>query len=178
MNRLPQIKVIVLMMVAVLLAGGGITVWSRNASQAAKTRFELLKTEVPDEGELKKMVLESQTVVDDYRSQLQHLEQAVPSLAYVPTLLTELELLGRQHSIEVTGVRPIVENKVVKSLDDKSSGGDVRKPAYQEMAIDITGRGSYENVMQMVEAIKKFPQIVGLRNVSILCLAAKSERMD
>lgn len=167
MNRLPQTRIVVLLMVVVVLAGGGITMWSRSASQGAKARYQQLVIDVPDEVVLKKMVGETQLVVDDYKSQLQHLELAVPNLAYVPTLLTELESLGKQHNIAVTGVRPIVENRVQRSVDDKAAGTTVKKAPYQEMSIDITGRGSYENVMQMVEALKKFPKIIAIQTVGL-----------
>lgn len=168
MNRLPPIRIVVMLMAAVLLASGGITMWSRSMSQGTKANYEKLLKEVPDESVLQKMVSETQVVVDDYESQLQHLEMAVPSLAYVPTLLTELEDLATQHNIVVTGVRPIIANRAQKSVDDKAAGTLKKKPAYEEMSIDITGRGTYENVMQMVEAIKKFPKIVAIQTIALV----------
>lgn len=168
MNRLPPIRMVVLLMVGVLLIGGGVTFWANTSSQAAKARYEKLVTEVPDESELNRMVAQSQAKVDDYKTQLQHLEQGVPTLAYVPTLLTELEAMAKQHSIAVTGVRPIVENKFQKNSDDKTSGETKKKTAYEEMSIDISGRGSYGNVMQMIEALKKFPKIIAIQTIGLV----------
>ena len=76
MNRLPPTRIVVLLMAAVLLAGGGITMWSRNASLDARARYEKLLTEVPDEAKLQKKVSDSQVVVDGYKTQLQHLATA------------------------------------------------------------------------------------------------------
>ena len=88
-------------------------------------------------------------------------------MAYVPTLLSEIENIGKQHSIAVTGVRPIIENKLQKSGDDKASG-EQKKAAYQEMLIDVTGRGTYGNVMQMIEALNKFPKIIAIQTVGLV----------
>ncbi len=166
MNTLPSIRTIVLLMVGALLIGGGATYWASGAASAAKTRYAKLASEVPEEKDLEKMVADSQLKVDDYKNQLNHLEEGVPNLAYVPTLLTELETLGKEHNIAVTGVRPIVADKISKNNDDKASGSE-KKPSYQEMSIDITGRGSYADVMQVVEALKKFPKILSIQTVGL-----------
>lgn len=168
---------VVIGMVAAVLVGGGVNYWSYGASVAAKARYNTLAAEVPNEGDLRKMVNESQLKVDDYKMQLQHLEQSVPGMAYVPTLLTELELLGKQHNIAVTGVRPVMEPRATKNTDDKQSGGERKKP-YTEMSIDISGRGSYENVMQVVEALKKFPKIIAIQTVGLTPKKDTNQKAD
>lgn len=167
MTRGLSVKFAVIILAGVVVVGGGITFWAKGLSQGSKAHYDQLALEVPEEGELRKMVEDSQLKVDDYRTQLQHLEQSVPNLAYVPTLLTELENLGKAHNITVTGVRPVIEPKVQKNTDDKVSGSGSKKAAYREMAIDITGRGNYGNVMAMVEAIKKFPKIIAIQTVGL-----------
>lgn len=168
MSRNISIKFAVIVLAGVIVVGGGVTSWARGASQSSKARYEQLVKEVPDEAQLKTMVSESQGKVDEYKTQLQHLELAVPSLAYVPTLLTELENLGKAHNITVTGVRPVIQQKQQKNTDDKTSGSGTKKQAYREMSIDITGRGNYANVMSMVEAIKKFPKIIAIQTVGLV----------
>lgn len=166
MRPLPSIKVGILIVAGTVLIGAGVTMWAQNTSSSAKERYQKLESEVPAESELRRQLTASQEVVDDYKNQLQHLEQGVPTLAYVPTLLTELETLGKVHSIEVTGVRPLLESVQKKNNDDKSSGSG-KKPAYQEMTIEVTGRGTYANVNQMVEGIKKFPKIIAIQTVTL-----------
>lgn len=174
MKKTTSVRTIVLLCGVVVLAGGGATYWANGASNQAKARYLALEAAVPDEAELKKSVAESQLVVDDYKGQLQHLEQSVPSLAYVPTLLTELEKLGKDHRIEVTGVRPVIGEKTTKSNDDKKGGE--KKAAYQEMSIDINGRGTYADVMSMVDALKKFPKILAVQTVALQPKRATSEK--
>lgn len=177
MNKQPSIRMVVMAMVGAVLIGGGVNYWANGAAKAAKTRYETLVAEVPNEGELRQMVTDSQTKVDEYKLQLQHLEQSVPGMAYVPTLLTELEMLGKQHNIAVTGVRPVIGERKPVNTDDKASGSEKKKP-YQEMSIDISGRGSYENVMQVVEALKKFPKIIAIQTVGLQPKKDTSQKGD
>ncbi len=165
MKKLPSFKVAAFLTVCAVVVGGGTTLWAHGASKATEAKYEDLVKQVPEESLLKKEVTESEATVADYRQQLQHLEEAVPRMAYVPTLLTELENLGKAHSITVTGVRPVADNKVAKPSDDKKSVQG--KKAYQEMLIDISGRGTFDNVMEMVDALKSFPKILAVQTVSL-----------
>lgn len=168
MRPLPNLKVALLLLVAAVLMGTGAMIWAQGTSSDAQKRYDELVLSVPQEDELNQKLAESQTKVSETRSQLQHLELSVPGLAYVPTLLTEMENLGKQHHIEVTGVRPVIDNKVVpKNTDDKTSGTE-KKPDYEQMSIDITGRGSYADVMAMVESIKKFPKIIAIQTIGLV----------
>ena len=166
MKNQPTVRMVVMALVGAVLVGGGVVYWASGTAKDAKSRYQTLVADDPNEGDLRNMVETSQTKVDETKLQLQHLEQSVPNLAYVPTLLTELELLGKQHNIEVTGVRPVIGEKKAVNTDDKASGGE-KKKAYQEMNIDISGRGSYGNVMQVVEALKKFPKIIAIQTVGL-----------
>ncbi|MCW5936931.1 MAG: type 4a pilus biogenesis protein PilO [Fimbriimonadaceae bacterium] len=168
MSRTPSLKTMVLMALGVIFIGFLATMWTFNMSVDAKQRYNALRAEVPEEEELQEQLAESQYSVDEYRAQLDHLEAGVPGLAYVPTLLQELEELGRQHQITVTGVRPIVDSKSLgkgKGANKKELGE--AKKAYQEIMIDITGRGTYANVMGMVEALKTFPKIIAVQTVGL-----------
>lgn len=93
--------------------------------------------------------------------ELNHLEKSVPAFAYVPTLLRELELFGKEHGIDVLGVRPIPK------VEPKDKSGRPKKKAYEELAIEVKGRGLFKNVQAFVEALQKFPKIVGARAVSL-----------
>lgn len=93
--------------------------------------------------------------------ELEHLEKGVPAFAYVPTLLRELELFGKKNGIEVLGVRPIPK------VETKDKNGKPKKKPYEELAIEVKGRGLFKNVQAFVEALQKFPKIVGARAVSL-----------
>ncbi|MBS1723770.1 MAG: type 4a pilus biogenesis protein PilO [Armatimonadetes bacterium] len=167
MSHIPSVRIAVLVCAGVVLVGSGISYWAYNTSKDGKARYDQLAKEVPDEGDLKRQVSDSEDKINATKSQLQHLEQSVPSLAYVPTLLTEMERLGAEHHILMTGVRPVIGEREQKDNSEKKSGERQKKAGYQEMLIDINGRGNYSDVMAMVDAIKKFPKIVEIVTVSL-----------
>ena len=60
-----------------------------------------------EQGQVYKKLADSKNQLTQLQTKLAHLEQGVPDAAYVPTMLKDLELAGKQHGIEVTGLRPM-----------------------------------------------------------------------
>lgn len=155
-------KALVLLLLAVLIVGGGAAYWQYTGMTAAEGRLRQLESEVPDEKELTSMLASSQAELAEQQAKLDHLEKSVPGVAYVPTLLRELESVGKGNKITVTGVRPVMAPPSVPGAEMGA------KKAYQEIEIDITGRGSYFSVLNMVQALQKFPKIVAVNSVAML----------
>lgn len=147
-----------------ILGSFGLAYWQFNAKGEAEARVARLQQEVPDEQKLNQQREQTALALSEAQAKLEHLEQGVPTLAYVPTLLRELETLGNQNQIKVTGVRPVPQ---AMSSGNQAETEKQAKKAYTEIEIDITGRGSYGNVMRMVEALQAFPKIVAVRTVSL-----------
>jgi Tfp pilus assembly protein PilO len=173
MKRLPDVKGVAMVAIGVVVLGSGATYWAYNLCLDAKARYEKLDGELPKEQALREMLAKSQYEVDTYREQLQHLEEGVPTLAYIPTLLTELETLGKQHSITVTGVRPIAQSAVQSKSSDADKKKTGKSKDYKEIGIEFTGRGTYGNVKGMVDSLKKFPKVIAVQTVG---LTPKRER--
>ena len=167
MKRGPDIKPAVAIGLGVVILTGGAAFWMSSVASASRQRADKLSLEVPKEADLKADLEQTKAKLTDIQTRLEHLEQGVPSLAYVPTLLTELETLGLSNQVKVTGVRPVVSNSNQKPEDKSSGGGAPKKKAYEEISIDITGRGSYGNVMRMVESLLKFPKVVSVQTISL-----------
>ena len=91
-----------------------------------------------------------------------HLEKCVPEFAYVPTLMTDLETIGKQNNIEVLGVRPM---PAVDKKGDK--GKSTERKSYQELKIEIKGRGTFRAVQGFLKALTTFPKIVAARTVTL-----------
>ncbi len=160
-----NVKSIALLAGVVILVGGGAVAWSLNLSQGAKDRHAGLKSSIPDDKQLRTMLADSQYLVDVSRRELDHLEQSIPNLAYVPTLLRELEALGRRVDIEVTGVRPVAERQQRRAPDPKAA--PEKKPPYEEINIEISGRGKFADLMRLVEELKAFPKIVAVQSITL-----------
>jgi len=160
-------KGLIILALLVVAGGGAATYWMSTVANDARERVTKLRSATPSETEVKKMLAESEQKVAQYQFELEHLEMGVPSIAYVPTLLTELEQLGRANELEVIGVRPVLdaEQKQTKREGEKSLTKSNK--AYEEINIDFVGRGSYGHVLQTVSAIQKFPKIIAVKTISI-----------
>jgi Tfp pilus assembly protein PilO len=146
--------------VVFLLGCGGAYVlygeYSSKEAEAAKLR--------KDTKDFKQLETELQTIIDENKDnmvKLAHLEKGVPEMAYVPTMLKELEAFGKKNGIQVLGVRPVPQ---AQSNDPKKK--PKAKP-YNELTIEIKGRGAYRSAMSFVTGLKTFPKIVAARMVSL-----------
>ncbi len=147
----------------VVFAGSGL-MWMTNSSISSQTsHIETLKKEVRDEKTVLKELEDSKKKVEDLKFKLVHLEAGVQDFAYIPTMLKELEQFGKKNNLEITQVTPLV-TPVTPGKDKEE---DKRKSAYQEQNINVKGRGTYENSLKFLEALKVFPKIVAVRTVSL-----------
>ncbi len=151
-------KSLILLVLAVVAIGGGLVYWQWGNRADAQQRLASLQSKMPDEQQLQNDLTESQTKLEESRFRLEHLEKALPTVAYVPTLLKELELVGRESNLIVTGVRPVPAQR---------TDGDAEVKPYEELEIDITGQGNYRAVMTLVSSLQGFPKVLAVRTVSL-----------
>ncbi|MDI9636607.1 type 4a pilus biogenesis protein PilO [Kamptonema cortianum] len=151
-------KSVMLMALAVLMIGGGLVYWQYSAREQAEARVAYIESRIPDERELQSNLQKSQQELEDFRFKLEHLERNLPTAAYVPTLMKELEAVGLSNEVKVTGVRP-----VPITLTE----ADAEERPYKEIEFDISGQGTYRSVMNLVAALQKFPKVVSVRTVAL-----------
>lgn len=154
-------KTIGLLAMAALALGGGAIYMQYNAMSAASARYKTLQEEVPDEADLRAEMESTETELVAIRTKLDHLEKGVPPVAYIPTLLKELEQTGQMSQIKVTGVRP--------SPPQPASPGALEEEAkaYEEKDIDIAGRGNFRAIIAMLDKLQKFPKVVAVGSVGM-----------
>lgn len=153
--------------VAVIAVGGGLVYWQYNLRGSAEVRLNKLKAETPDKAQVEKDLAASRADVLKYAADLQHLEQGVPTNAYVATLLKELESMGQQKNLVVTGVHPTVGTTSAPPPSSTKGANSIAAKPYDELDIEITGRGQYLSVMETVTALRTFPKIVAVKTVSL-----------
>ena len=147
----------------VVAVGAGL-MWMTNSSISDQSHhIATLRKELRDENQVKAELEESKQRVDDLKFKLVHLEQGVQDFAYIPTMLKELEQFGQKNNLEIIEVKPVP----APPPTDKEKTGKREKSAYQEKTIHIKGRGSYEDSLRFLQAIKDFPKIVAVRTVSL-----------
>lgn len=161
MSKGPNTKPLIIFAVIVILLGGGFTYWQFNSKSKAQARLAELLERVRDEDEVQRDLQFSRDLLAESQIKLQHLEMNVPDVAYLPTLLTELENVGKENEISIVGVRPVMDPTQTTNSEQETESG------YQEIEIDITGRGSYRDIMNLLSALERFPKVVSVQTVGL-----------
>jgi Tfp pilus assembly protein PilO len=123
----------------------------------------------------------------DARAQVRNLETSVSSREFVPTLLKQLEHLGRSVNLKVLSVRPeqISASQEPRSISsgakaaegnledaskprESSSASTAEKPApYQELKINVEVQGNYMDALAFLHKLTSFPKIIAVNSVDI-----------
>jgi Tfp pilus assembly protein PilO len=165
----PNPKIFLVLTILTLVAGSGLSYMQYTGYSDAKADIEKLKAEAKDQGEVERELQEAIDRLNDTRGKLVHLEQSVAEMAYVPTLLKELENLGTQCGIKVTGVRPVPKQATAPAAAKDENGETAKKARkpYNELDIEVKGRGNYQAVTKFITGLTTFPKIVAARTVSL-----------
>jgi len=142
--------------------GAGLLWMSNSSITDQSAHIDSLRKELRDEKEVQKELDDSKKRVEDLKFKLKHLEEGVQQFAYIPTMMKELETYGKSNKIQIIQIKPII----VASTPGKDKD-DRKKNAYEEMNVNIKCRGSYEDSLRFLQAIKVFPKIVAVRTVSL-----------
>lgn len=165
----PNPKIFLVLTVTTLLVGSGLTYMQYGGYTEATAEVEKLKKEAKNQEDVERELQAAIDRLNETRGKLVHLEQSVAETAYVPTMLKELEKLGTECGIQVTGVRPI-PRQIVKPTNVKDENGETTKKArkpYNELDIEVKGRGNYKAVLKFITGLTTFPKIVAARTVSL-----------
>lgn len=147
----------------VFLVGGGFAFMLFGSLGDKTSEIAKLKSEARHPDELQADLDSAKATWQDNGIKLAHLEKGIPEVAYVPTMLKELEAFGKQSGVQVFGVRPYIAATPASKKDKKKQ---LDKP-YTELSIEIKGKGKYRNVMNFVKAMTGFPKIVAVRTVAL-----------
>lgn len=162
--------------VLAFLGGSGFVLyqWSQLGS-AIKDHAEAL-SEYKDEDEVAALVKQSEEDLAQATTELEHLERSVPQAAYVPTMLRELEALGKANGIYVTGVRPRQDPPAPVNHGKDKDKKEEKKP-YDEIVVEVKGQGDYAAAQAFVDAIQSFPKIVSVETATLTPIKRTRESM-
>ncbi|MCX7799532.1 MAG: type 4a pilus biogenesis protein PilO [Fimbriimonadales bacterium] len=169
MKKAPNVKAIGVTMFALTASGLALCGWQYSALTAMRERAAGLRKEVEQQSQIAQRAEETAARLKRTAARLSHLELSVSQAAYIPTMLTELERTGKEAGLTVLGVRPIEAPK--PTTKDGKDAPKRRKP-YQELDIEVKGRGSYRASLNFLKALQAFPRIVAVKS---LTLAPKSQ---
>ena len=107
----------------------------------------------------------------DAQTTLGILEQGVSTKSYVPTLLRQVEELGRNVNLRVVGVRPKPDNNKkpppAATPDGKQVAEQKKPEPYDKLLIDVEMNGKYADVSRFLYGITSFPKIIAVNTVEL-----------
>ena len=131
-----------------------------------KTKLDEKQQKLDDSKQVARRLSRVEQEYLDAQARLGTLEKGVSRKAYVPTLLRQLEDLGKSANLRVTGVRPRLNVEVNKNAQDTK--GKPKKPEpYDKLDIDMEIAGKYHDVMSFLQRITSFPKIIAVRDLQI-----------
>jgi Tfp pilus assembly protein PilO len=144
----------------IFVGGLGLCYLTYTANGEQARALEVLKKDLRDEKQVQKELDESIKKVEEISNKLQHLEKGVPSFAYNATLLKELERYGINSKVVILEVKPMPAPVSMKKEGEK------KKP-FEELNINVKARGTYDDALRFISALKSFPKVVAIRSVSL-----------
>lgn len=189
LNLKPSSKgVTVLVITAVLILFGCVLSYVAAAGKLKSATDELKSKEkkVAQSKQIATELEESRLAYFDARSQVRYLESSVSSRDYVPTLLKQMEHLGKSVNLKVLGVRPqedtqksnqrsatsgakAAEGNVEDASKKKDAAAPKVKPAapYDELKIDLELEGTYMNALNFLYSLTSFPKIIAVNKLEM-----------
>jgi len=169
-------RVFLLLTVISLIVAGGLSYMQIAEWRSVKAEADEIAKELDNPEALRRQVSEMRNATVSSRLAVAHLELNLPTRDYVPTMLRELEAMGRAAGLRITGVRPVPKKEKPKPVEeekaapgapkDGSQKKEERKP-YEEMDFDIEATGQYMQVLKFLEMVSGFPKIIAVKSVSI-----------
>ncbi len=152
-----------------------------NSMQAELDKKE---TEVSEAKQVVHKLEKTKLEYNDAKSQLKFLESWVSTQAYVPTLLRQLENLGKSVNLRITEVKPVEESKRKKARklnsSKQASEGNVeaasktgeeeakpKKKLYDELEINVEVSCKYMNALDFLYRLTNFPKIIAVNKITV-----------
>lgn len=146
---------------------------------AVTAQLQNKQKQVEDSTRIAKRLVEAQGAYLKAQGELGFLETSVSTYAYVPTLLGQLEALGKSHNLKVISVRPQMaaaapaparrtseESEGASDSAAKTAPKEKPKP-YDEMKIEIQLEGSYWCMHDFMESLTRFPKIIAVKELQM-----------
>jgi len=168
-------------LVLMVVVFGGLFWLQRSALDQASKTLRAREAELNDGKRIAARQAMADQLLEQDRAQIRFLESGVSNAAYVPTLLKQLEDLGKSTQNKVLGVRPTAVTKAPTRLQQRrdpdaqsdGSGSEDDKKAkapeepYTRLVIDVNLIGTYQSSQQFVSRLMRFPKIVAVDELQL-----------
>lgn len=176
-------KVVILMgAIAGCVLVGGIFTYVMCSSQLKSANVQLQERQQQEQesSQIAKKLDSVESTYLDTQSELSFLETSVSNYEYIPTMLKQLEVLGKSLDMKVISVRPQAVQAAAPvsppPSDSSSASGtsgqapaatQAKKKPYQELSIEVTLEGNYWQARNFLYRLTKFPKIVSVKSIQI-----------
>lgn len=168
-------------LVGTVAGGGGL--FYQQERQLAETTKQLheKETQRDESARVASRLAETELRYREDTDRLKFLESSLPSMAYVPTLLKQIEQLCKDTHNEVRSVRPDAPvakpvRPAVRRTDPEAQGSDdAPKPddkpkppdPYDRLTIQVALTGGYHEYQDFLQRLTQFPKIVAVDKVQL-----------
>jgi Tfp pilus assembly protein PilO len=164
-----------------IVAGGGALVYQQERSLAGVVReLQAKEKQRDDSARLASRLAQTQMRLKEDKDRLKFLEASLPDMAYVPTLLKQIEQLCMDTHNQVRGVRPEmiaakpVRPAVRRTDPEAQENGDAKPEApapkpepYNRLPIAVALTGSYKDYQDFLLKLTQFPKIIAVDQVQL-----------
>jgi Tfp pilus assembly protein PilO len=189
---------------ALCMIGLGGSLYRAKSGELARLRQDLTAKEKQlDDVKLK---LTKQPELESKYAQLQArllvLEPALPSSAYMPTFLRQIERLAGETNNRIASIRPKPKKGAAKSSAVKVNDetGEVMKPStaaekgqeekknaengkdakskipYDYSPIELKVEGNYRTILEFLQALQRFPKMIAVNDIDFMPRTGGSEQ--
>ncbi len=162
--------------------------WAMQKTSQVSAEKARAEKEIRDNQAIAQTQHDSENKYLDTRAQIRCLESSVSTQAYVPTLLKQIEHLGKSVNLKVNGVRPKAPDPnagLAKKMAAQTAssgaggqspaGGSAAAPAakpeppkpYDELEVDLELEGNYMNALDFLYKLTSFPKIMAVNSVQM-----------
>jgi Tfp pilus assembly protein PilO len=97
------------------------------------------------------------------RARLDKLETGLPTGAYVPTFLKQIESLAWNTGNQIAGVKPVVNLSQPQPQAQKKQVGSC---PYERMPIEMQLQGRYWTMVSFLDHLDRFPKMIAVNDIS------------
>lgn len=125
-----------------------------------------------------------QATLNSLRSQLGQVEWNLPSPAYIPTFLAQIEQWGRQCGVKVTNISPqktqTPQKPAQKATVEEEAGvrrGEYREQAkpteeraqapYEIIPVNLQVEGNFYGVQKFIDGFRRFPKVLSISKLDM-----------
>lgn len=164
--------------------------------RSATAEMTAKKKKVAESRQIAQKLEESKLDYLDARSQIRFLESSVSDQAYIPTLLKQIESLGKSVNLRVSGIKPepvkaqptarrlssgaqAASGNIEAASEQKAQPGaqtaqKIANP-YDELKINVEAEGKYMNALDFMYKLTSFPKIIAVDTVEMSPASSSDE---